>query len=289
MDPITFSTIGTSWITYLFIKAAHVTGQWRLTAAYSRNFHTLQELISQHGGAVHGHTKLNDLVNDPNATTIYIASPNILHYEHARLALQAGKNVVIEKPFCSTVEELDELYTIAERMGLGHLNGATISLNQRSTECEAVLASDVPNVLNLKMGGGALVIDLFGLPTKTEFWPTIIKTGVDGVGHLVLQYNGFIVQIHYKIFGEYGTLVLSSITDIGSVKFCDSRTKGVEELARPRGSTHFNLEDEALEFARLLQGRDAKALKKYETLSRCVLAIMCEARHAKGIVFPEGK
>ena len=42
------------------------------------------------------------LVADPEVEVVYVASPHALHLEHARLALEAGKHVLCEKPLTVT-------------------------------------------------------------------------------------------------------------------------------------------------------------------------------------------
>src|SRR5262249_16783835 len=53
------------------------------------------------------------LVSLPNVDLIYISTPPFLHYEQAKLALNAGKHVVCEKPLALTVEQADELVALA--------------------------------------------------------------------------------------------------------------------------------------------------------------------------------
>lgn len=45
---------------------------------------------------------------------VIITTPNDLHYQMAREALEAGKHVVVDKPFTVSVEEADELIQLAE-------------------------------------------------------------------------------------------------------------------------------------------------------------------------------
>ena len=42
--------------------------------------------------------KYDDLLNDPDLALIIICSPNEFHFEQAKNALQAGKDVILEKP-----------------------------------------------------------------------------------------------------------------------------------------------------------------------------------------------
>ena len=49
---------------------------------------------------------------------VYVALPNSLHFDAAKQALLAGKNVLLEKPFTSTVEQAAELFALAGERGL---------------------------------------------------------------------------------------------------------------------------------------------------------------------------
>src|SRR4029078_9351831 len=48
---------------------------------------------------------------------VTIVTPNFAHFAPAKLALQNGFNVVIEKPICFTLEEAKELKQIVEETG----------------------------------------------------------------------------------------------------------------------------------------------------------------------------
>jgi predicted dehydrogenase len=53
-----------------------------------------------------------------NVDMVCIATPDNRHFESARLALEAGKHVLIEKPSVLCLQELDELQMIARRRGV---------------------------------------------------------------------------------------------------------------------------------------------------------------------------
>lgn len=55
-----------------------------------------------------------DLIADPEIDVVHIASPNFLHFTHAKAALEAGKHVVCEKPLAMTAAESGELVKLAE-------------------------------------------------------------------------------------------------------------------------------------------------------------------------------
>ncbi len=53
-----------------------------------------------------------------DVSAVCIATPDDRHFEAARLALMAGKHVLIEKPSVLALAELDELVALAEKQGL---------------------------------------------------------------------------------------------------------------------------------------------------------------------------
>ncbi len=55
------------------------------------------------------------IFSDPNIDLVVIATPNSAHFELARRALQAGKHVVVEKPFTPTSAQADELILLAQQ------------------------------------------------------------------------------------------------------------------------------------------------------------------------------
>lgn len=235
---INFGIIGTNWITHSYVECAHATGKWALAAVYSRKQETAREFaVKYEGKSISLYTDLDGFVNDSTISTVYIASPNILHYSQAKLALQAGKNVILEKPSCSTISELEDLFEIAKDKGvvlieafrhiqehnfkllkqtlptLGPIYGCSIVFAQYSSRYDKVLAGEVPNIFNLEMGGGALVdlgvypvaaaIDLFGAPTDARYFPVKIQTGADGAGQIILTYPTFNVYLcHSKIYNS---------------------------------------------------------------------------------------
>jgi scyllo-inositol 2-dehydrogenase (NADP+) len=59
-----------------------------------------------------------ELLSDPEIKLVVVASPSPTHFDVARAALQAGKNVVIDKPFAATVQEAQYLIDLAGAEGL---------------------------------------------------------------------------------------------------------------------------------------------------------------------------
>ncbi|ANA79906.1 MULTISPECIES: oxidoreductase [Paenibacillus] len=61
---------------------------------------------------------VDELLSVSEIDVVIITSPNTTHYEYSRLALEAGKHVVVEKPFTVTAAEADELIELAKQKGV---------------------------------------------------------------------------------------------------------------------------------------------------------------------------
>ena len=62
------------------------------------------------------YSSYEEILNDPTIDLVIVNSPNDTHYEYTKKALLAGKHVVTEKAFTVTVQEAEELDTLAKQM-----------------------------------------------------------------------------------------------------------------------------------------------------------------------------
>jgi scyllo-inositol 2-dehydrogenase (NADP+) len=60
---------------------------------------------------------LQELLNDDAVELVIINTPNYTHYEYTKMALEAGKHIIVEKPFTVTSEEGTELIELAKKQG----------------------------------------------------------------------------------------------------------------------------------------------------------------------------
>ncbi len=60
---------------------------------------------------------IRDILSSPEIELVIVNTPNEYHSEHARMALEAGKHVVVEKPFTVTTSEAKSLIRLSEETG----------------------------------------------------------------------------------------------------------------------------------------------------------------------------
>ena len=217
-------TIGTGMITE-WLNTAFEDNGLECTAVYSRKEETGRRLADKYN-MPKVYTDLNAMLHDEELDCIYIASPNSLHYSQAIKALEAGKNVILEKPFVSTIEECRTLIetakkhhrflfeaitvpynpnyqVIQERIAeLGSLKMVQCNFSQYSSKFDKFKNNENPNVFNPQFSGGALmdiniynahfIIGLFGAPKSLKYVPNIAANGIDTSGILVFDYDGFL-------------------------------------------------------------------------------------------------
>ena len=56
-------------------------------------------------GIPHAYSSLDELVSDPAVTAVHVCSPNYVHHDQSKAALEAGKHVLCEKPLAMNTRE----------------------------------------------------------------------------------------------------------------------------------------------------------------------------------------
>ncbi|MGH9667095.1 MAG: Gfo/Idh/MocA family protein, partial [Bryobacteraceae bacterium] len=63
------------------------------------------------------YTDYRDMLADPNVDSVFISTPEHLHYSMFMAAIKAGKNIYCEKPLAHTIEQGQEMVKAAEKAG----------------------------------------------------------------------------------------------------------------------------------------------------------------------------
>ena len=112
---IKIGIIGTGSIANRFIPESKFVNSLNVITAYNPNKIEAEEFCVKHNLEKLS-SNLEELFS--LVDSVYIASPHYTHYEYAKKALLANKNVLCETPFVFKEKEAEELYAIAEEKGL---------------------------------------------------------------------------------------------------------------------------------------------------------------------------
>jgi predicted dehydrogenase len=168
----------------------------------------------------HAHASYEALVADPDVDIVYVSTPHPMHHENAKLALEAGKHVLVEKAFTLNRAEAEDLQRIASERGLlameamwtrylphmvrireiiaagtlGEIRAVTADHTQK-------ISADPEHRLNaLELGGGALldlgiypisfIWDVLGAPRTVTAVARLIETGADSEVATIMTHEG---------------------------------------------------------------------------------------------------
>ncbi|GAB3044078.1 Gfo/Idh/MocA family protein [Sediminivirga luteola] len=109
--------LGTGWIAERFTDTVRRNTTQQIVAVGSRSAERARRFSSRHG-IPRAHGSDESLVQDPGVDVIYVATPHGRHRDHALLALEAGKHVLVEKPLGVNAAQAAEIAGAARRTGL---------------------------------------------------------------------------------------------------------------------------------------------------------------------------
>lgn len=116
MRDIRWGILATGGIAHAFTADLRTAGL-QVAAVGSRRAESAREFAGAFG-IPHAHGSYEDLVADDDVDIVYIASPHSHHRDHALLALQAGKHVLIEKALTLDADQAAEIRQAAAARGL---------------------------------------------------------------------------------------------------------------------------------------------------------------------------
>ena len=163
------------------------------------------------------HQGYEALVNDPEVDVVYISTPHPWHHQHALLALNAGKHILLEKPFTINAREAQEIQELAARKKLFVLEAMWTRFLPSMDAIFEVINSGVlgeiklvtadhsqylPHVARLwepELGGGALLdlgiypvsfaIRVLGLPETVTAKATLTGNKIDETTSIIFEYS----------------------------------------------------------------------------------------------------
>ena len=115
--PLRWGILGTGLIAETFTTDLKLTDSGIVAAVGSRTQEAADRFAQKHGIG-RAHSSYESLVADPEIDVVYVATPHPMHRDNAILALEAGKPVLVEKPFTMNAVEAREIVAVAREKKL---------------------------------------------------------------------------------------------------------------------------------------------------------------------------
>ena len=207
MSEVRWGILGTGLIAGMFVEDLQAAGL-TVAAVGSRTQHAADSFAAEYGIG-RSHNSYEALASDPEVDIVYVATPHPFHADNAKLVLNAGKHVLVEKPFTLNAAEAQDVVDLAAERGLLVLEAMWTRFLPHMERIREIIAEgtlgDVRTVIadhnqnlpkdpnhrinNPDLGGGALLdlgiypvsfaFDVLGTPASIQANAAFTATGVD--------------------------------------------------------------------------------------------------------------
>lgn len=109
--------LGSGWIAEQFIRSVRAHTRQEIAAVGSRS-PDKADSFAHNWDIAHAYGSYEELVADDSLDVIYVATPHNMHHAHVLLALNAGRNVLVEKPMALDHAQAAEMVAVARRQKL---------------------------------------------------------------------------------------------------------------------------------------------------------------------------
>lgn len=317
--------VGTSWISDSFLESAIKTKLYDITAVCSPRIESASAFAKKYG-IPNVYTNCDNMVKENNVDVVYIASPNVFHFEQAKMFLSVGVHSIIEKPITLSLEQLKELEEIAREKKVFFIEAmrpihhphlkvikdnleeikpiryAYLQFMRYSSKYDQYKLGEQPRVFMPEYGGGALydlgvyplniALYLFGKPNNIEVMTHLLESGVDGVTAVLLKYDTFVCVCSFsKISTSY---LQNEIQGEKEVILINHITK-LDNIKRVSSDEEIIIKDELLKedmiyeiinFTNIINNNDTVKFEEYLEYSKSVIEL-CETLKEKMNILSE--
>ncbi len=230
MSKLRWGFIGTGWIADVVSKDLDFTDIQKY-AVSSRSLDTAQKFADSHGFEK-AYGDYREMLADPTVDVVYVATLNPFHYEHAIACLEAGKHVLLEKPFAINVTQAREIVELA-----------------RSKNLFLLEAMWVPHFPKFKVLDQKIAEGLIGEPTTVIADMSLFQLEEDGyarmwhketAGGTLLDLGIYPLHFVSRILGPKPTKItaISKLTANGEV---DEDTSAILQFGDKAGILHTSM------------------------------------------------
>ena len=180
---------------------------------------TAQQLAAKYGASSCSTGSYAECCGSAEVDIVYVGTVHTQHYSHARLAIDAGKHVLVEKPFTVNATQAQQLITAAQERGvflmeaqwtrfmpyMVHLrrlidSGQLGEVRHLMADFSCQFPTSITRAFDLSVGGGSLLdIGIYPLslasflfpayPSSIQATASFLPSGVDDSVAIQLSYN----------------------------------------------------------------------------------------------------
>lgn len=285
------------------------------------------QAFAQEQGFEKAYGSYEELVSDPEVDLVYVATPHSLHYEHAKLAVQHGKNVLCEKAFTMNAAQAEELIGLAREKNvllteaiwprympsrqmildliesgvIGNVTSLSANLGYPLTHVERMTKPELCGGALLDLGVYpinfacmAFEEEITGVASSCVKW----ETGVDAQnsitlnfadGRMAVLYSSFLVQSDRLgvINGDKGYIEVQNINNPEEIRIYNLDRTCIRTIPVPEQINGYEYEVMACKEALEKGWKECPQMPHAETVR--IMKLMDSLRQSWGVIYPMEK
>lgn len=212
-DIMKFAILAPGHIAHSMAKTVSQIEKIECYAVASRDYGRAKEFANQ-WGFEKAYGSYQEMAEDPNVELVYIASPHSHHYEHAKLCLEHGKHVLVEKAFTVNVEQAEELVELSKKKGLLLAEAIWTRYMPSRKIIDDLLASQViGKVTSLTANLGYILSHVERMQSPELAGGALLDLGVYPINFALMAFSGEVKQVHSTaIMSPRGVDWMNSVT-----------------------------------------------------------------------------
>lgn len=272
MDKFNMGVMGTGIIAAKMAAAINGLEEVNAYAAASRDLSKAQKFAEEWGFETY-YGSYEEMVQDSDINLIYVATPHPFHYENAKLCMEHGKSVLVEKPFTVNAKQAKKLLDLAKEKGVFLAEAIWTRYMPGVSKIKDIIAAGrigqvefveadlsaancyVERLHNPALAGGALLdLGVYTLTFASLFLGEEVvsvrsrclkyETGVDATDHIEFTYRdgrqAFLrtsmvsaSRSEGKIIGTRGYIEVSGLNKLDKIRIYDAYGKPQETWETP--------------------------------------------------------
>lgn len=291
-------------------------------AVAARDMERAEAFAKEHGFAK-AYGSYEEMLADEEVELVYVATPHSHHFQHAKMCLEAGKNVLCEKAFTVNADQARELFALAKEKNLLITEAIWTRYMPSRKMIDDIIASgvigevtsltanlgyslfDIKRIWDVNLAGGALLdvgvytINFASMVLGDKLTgvkaAAIFRDGVDMTDSIVMNFEGDkVATLHSSvagvsdrqggIFGTKGYITVQNINNPEKITVYNADNKEVASYLPPEQITGYEYEVEAC--ARAIANGDLECPEMPHAETIRVMEIMDGIRKDWGYEIP---
>lgn len=232
------------------------------------------ETFAKEWGYEKAYGSYEEMLADPCVELVYVASPHSHHYEHAKMCIEAGKHVLVEKAFTVNAGQAQELIRLAREKNvllteamwtrfmparkilddliaegvIGEIYSLTANLGYDIKHKERLIKPELAGGALLDVGVYPIQFALMAVHSKVKKISSdavLSEEGVDLTNSITITFeNGVMAVLHSSmlsltdregvIYGESGSIRFHNINNCEGISIYDKSGMPVREIEIPK-------------------------------------------------------